>query len=109
MITDDPVTSSYSPNYAGDTCTHCGKREDVNDRGECEKCATGECFLCEKTVSDKKLRSVKDKQVCTECIDYEGINVVRDLILRIALKNERSRRLVNEYKVKELTGIINEY
>jgi len=106
MITDDPGTSSYSPHYAGDNCTHCGKREDVNEKGECENCATGECFLCETTVSVKKLRSVKGKQVCTECIDYEGIDVVRDLILRITLKHERGRRLEIEHKLKE---IINQY
>jgi len=101
MISDDSGESSYSPHFNGNICIHCGKREDVNENGECGICATGKCFLCEETVSAKSLRSVKDKQVCTECIDYEGINAVRDLILRINLKNERSRRiekqLINQY------------
>jgi hypothetical protein len=101
MITDDPATSPYSPNYKGSNCIHCGRIEDVNEKGECEKCETGVCFLCEKMVGTNKLRAVKNKQVCTECIDYEGIQVVRELILRINLKEERHLRIQSENKLKE--------
>ena len=102
MITDDPGTSSYSPNFAGTHCIHCGKREDVNEKGECDICATGQCFLCENKVNAKSLKSVKDKLVCTECIDYNGIDMVRDLIIRFNLRAEKLKRKQAEDKLKSV-------
>lgn len=102
MISDDNGESSYSPHFKGDICIHCGRHEDVNEKGECGICSTGKCFLCEETVSNKSLKSVKDKLVCADCIDYNGIDSVRELILRLNLKAERAKRIEMEKKLKEI-------
>jgi len=106
MITDDPGTSSYSPHFAGSHCIHCGKQEEINERGECEKCETSACFLCAEMVTTTNLKTVRGKDVCHECIDYNGIEVVKDLVQRFNLKIERGLRMQSENKVAELQQLI---
>ena len=108
MITGDNGESKYSPYYQGDRCIHCGRPADTNEAGECERCETSECFLCAEKKHNSELRTVLNKDVCTECIDYEGIDAVRDLIRRHNQKVERGLRMAAENEVSRLQNIIKE-
>ena len=107
-LQDDPGTSRYSPYYQGDVCKSCGKREDTNENGECSECETKPCFLCKEPKTNKELRTVMNRDVCTECIDYEGINAVRDIIRRHDMKIERGKKMLSALTGEKVQSFIKE-